>query len=60
MATDADCARYVELVQAIRSARGLRPLSSVMPVDDPRPFIKQMEWQLADLEQRTGEGTERD
>lgn len=50
----ADHQRYAELVQAVRRVRGLLPLPSVMPVDDPRPLIRQMEWQLADLARREG------
>ena len=56
-----DDARYAQLVQEVRRARGLAPLPQVLPVDDPRPLIKAMEWQLADLatrEELSGRGIE--
>jgi hypothetical protein len=47
--TKEDFKRYAVLVNKIRAVRGLAPITALVPIDDPRPFIRQMEQQLDEV-----------
>lgn len=54
-----DQEQYMVLVNRVRAARGLAPLSSVIPVDDPGYFNRQMTRQLSEEDEcgRTSKAT---